>query len=103
MSKPLIVSIPHSLGKEEARRRLQAGVGELHGQFDGKLSHIEDTWTGDHLDFRLTALGQSLTGGIDVMDDSVRLEVQLPWVLSLVAEKAKSLIRQQGMLMLEKK
>jgi hypothetical protein len=103
MSKPLIVSIPHNLGKDEARRRLQGGLGELHGQFDGKLSHIEDTWTGDHLDFRVAVLGQSLTGGIDVLDESVRLEVQLPWVLSFVAEKAKSLIQKQGTLMLEKK
>jgi len=103
MSKPMIVSIPHSLGKEEARRRLQSGLGELHTQFDGKLSRIEDTWTADHLDFRVTVVGQSLTGAIDVMDDSVRLEVQLPWVLSLVAEKAKGLIQKQGTLMLEKK
>ena len=28
MSKPLIVSIPHRLGKEEALRRLKAGLGE---------------------------------------------------------------------------
>jgi hypothetical protein len=28
MSEPLIVSIPHSLGKEEARRRLETGLGQ---------------------------------------------------------------------------
>ena len=26
MSKPLVVSIPHRLGKQEARRRLKAGL-----------------------------------------------------------------------------
>ena len=103
MSKPLVVMIPHSLGKEEATRRLKTGIGRLHEQFGDKITQIEDTWTGDHLDFRVSALGQGVTGGLDVMDDSVRLEVQLPWVLSIFAEKAKGLIQKQGTLMLEKK
>jgi hypothetical protein len=38
-----------------------------------------------------------------VAEDSVRVEVQLPWMLSMVAEKAKGLIQKQGTLMLEKK
>ena len=101
MSKPLIVTIPHSLGREEAIRRLRTGIGRVHTEFDGKIGHVEDTWTGDHLDFRFVALGQSVTGTVDVADDSVRLEVQLPWVLSMFAEKAKGLIQKQGTLMLE--
>jgi hypothetical protein len=40
---------------------------------------------------------------LDVMNDQVRLELQLPWVLSVFAEKAKGLIQKQGTLMLEKK
>ena len=32
----------------------------------------------------------------------VRLEVQLPWVLAVLANKAKALVKRQGQLMLEK-
>ena len=103
MSKPVVVSIPHHLGKDEALRRLQGGMGRVREQFGDKLGSIEDTWTGSHADFRVSVLGQSVTGGLDVMDDQVRVEVQLPWMLALVAEKAKSLIQKQGTLMLEKK
>jgi hypothetical protein len=103
MSKPVVVSIPHQLGKQEAHRRLQGGFGKLKEQFGDKLGHIEDTWTGDHADFRVTVLGQSVTGALDVMDAEVRVEVQLPWMLAMVAEKAKGLISKQGALMLEKK
>ena len=103
MSKPLVVMIPHSLGKDEAIRRLKAGIANLHEQFGDKLTRIEDTWTGDHLDFRVSALGQGVTGALDVTNDQVRLELQLPWVLAVFAEKAKGLIQKQGMLMLEKK
>ena len=103
MSKPVVVSIPHSLGKEEAIRRLKGGLGRVQSQFGSALTSVEDTWTGDHMDFRVTALGQAVTGGLDVMEDSVRLEVQLPWMLAMFAEKAKGLIQKQGTLMLEKK
>ena len=103
MSKPVVVSIPHQLGKEEAHRRLQGGVGRLRAQFGDKLGTIEDTWTGDHADFRLSVLGQGVSGSLDVMEDHVRVEVQLPWMLAMVAEKAKGLIQKQGTLMLEKK
>jgi len=41
-------------------------------------------------------------GLVDVADDHVRLEVQLPWFLSLLANKAKALVQKQGKLMLEK-
>ena len=103
MSKPVVVTIPHQLGKEEARRRLHDGMGRLREQFGDKLGRIEDTWTGDHADFRVTVVGQSVTGALDVLDTEVRLEVQLPWMLAMVAEKAKALIQKQGTLMLEKK
>ncbi len=33
----------------------------------------------------------------------MRVEVKLPWLLSLVAEKAKALIEKQGRLMLGKR
>jgi putative polyhydroxyalkanoate system protein len=103
MSKPVVVSIPHQLGKEEARRRLQGGVGRLREQFGDKLGKIEDTWSGDHADFRVSVLGQTVTGALDVMESEVRVEVQLPWILAMVADKAKGLIQKQGTLMLEKK
>ena len=103
MSKPVVVSIPHQLGKEGARRRLQGGVGRLREQFGDKLGKVEDTWTGDHADFRVTVLGQSVIGALDVMESEVRVEVQLPWMLAMVAEKAKGLIEKQGTLLLEKK
>jgi putative polyhydroxyalkanoate system protein len=103
MTKPVVVSIPHQLGKEEARRRLQGGVGRLRDQFGDKLGHIEDTWAGDHADFRVSVLGQSVAGALDVTESEVRVEVQLPWMLAMVAEKAKGLIQKQGTLMLEKK
>jgi hypothetical protein len=103
MSKPLIVEIPHQLGREEARRRLETGIGQLKTKFGDKFTAVDERWTGDHLDFAITALGQGITAGLDVENDRVRLEVQLPWMLAMLAEKAKGFIAKEGQLLLEKK
>jgi putative polyhydroxyalkanoate system protein len=103
MSKPLIVEIPHQLGREEARRRLEAGIGQLKTKFGDKLTAVDESWAGDHLDVTIRALGQAVTAALDVENERVRLEVQLPWMLAMLAEKAKGFIRKEGQLLLEKK
>jgi putative polyhydroxyalkanoic acid system protein len=103
MSQPFIVSIPHRLGKDEATRRLKAGLGTVHTKFHQFLVVQEETWAGDRLAFRIAALGQTASGTIDVFEDHVRLEVMLPWLLDLVARRVQKVIERQGTAMLEKK
>src|SRR5580704_3066688 len=98
MSKPLIVSIPHRLGKDEAVRRLQNGLGNAQANFGHLFKVQEETWTGNRLQFRVSALGQVASGTIDVADDHVRLEVALPWLLARLVEKIRPAIRRQGTL-----
>jgi hypothetical protein len=101
MSQPVVVTIPHQLGKQEATRRLQTGLGKLRTSFGSTVTALDENWTGDHLDFRWGVLGQSVSGGLDVAEDHVRLEIQLPWLLAKLAEKAKTHIQSQGKLLLE--
>ena len=103
MSKPLVVTISHSLGKEEAVRRLKSGLGSVPATFHHVLAVQEEVWSGNRLQFRVSALGQVANGTIDVGDDHVRLTVTLPWLLAKLAEKLQPLIRNEGQLMLEKK
>jgi hypothetical protein len=103
MAKPVVVSIPHHLGREEAVRRLKSGLERAGTTFGSQLTVLEETWSGEHLDLRIAILGQATGGTIDVADDHVRIEVQLPWLLGMMADKAQSLIQKQGQLMLEQK
>ena len=59
MSEPLVVSIPHRLGKEEAVRRLKSGLERTHATFGGKLGLVEQTWSAEHCEFRAGILGQA--------------------------------------------
>ncbi len=103
MSTPLIVSVPHRLGKEEALRRLKNGLGQAGASFGHLFSVEQETWIDNHLQFRISALGQVASGSIDVAADHVRLEVFLPWLLAKLAETLQPLIRKEGTLLLEKK
>ena len=52
MSEPLVVSIPHHLGKEEALRRLKTGLAEVGTTFSHLFSVTEQIWAGGRLRFR---------------------------------------------------
>jgi hypothetical protein len=103
MSKPLVVTVSHQLGKEEAVRRLKSGLGSVRTNFGHLLTIEEEAWTGDHFDFRIRTLGQAVSGGVDVEEDRVVLQVVLPWLLAKVAGAIQPLIRREGALMLDKK
>ncbi len=102
MSAPLIVSIPHSLGREEATRRLKAGLTRATSSIP-VLRVDEERWQDNQMFFRVRALGQAASGHIDVADDHVRLEVVLPWLLQRFAEVAQIAIRNRGTLLLGKR
>ena len=102
MSRPLIVSIPHSLGKEEALRRLKAGMERV-------IAHVpvmkvdEQTWSRDRMTFHARALGQVAAGTIDVGENDVRLELTLPWVLQRFGHLVQDAFTQRTRRLLEKK
>ncbi|MBH5391052.1 polyhydroxyalkanoic acid system family protein [Bradyrhizobium diversitatis] len=101
MSAPLVVSIPHRLGREEAVRRLKTGLGRAAASIP-VMEVEEERWSGDSMNFRIRALGQIATGQVDVADDQVRVEVMLPWLLQRFAEMAQATIRKRGQLLLTK-
>ncbi|MDD1529739.1 polyhydroxyalkanoic acid synthase [Bradyrhizobium sp. WBOS7] len=101
MSAPLVVSIPHRLGREEAVRRLKTGLGRAAASIP-VMQVEEERWAGDSMAFRIRALGQIATGQVDVGDDQVRVEVVLPWLLQRFAEMAQATIKKRGQLLLTK-
>jgi putative polyhydroxyalkanoate system protein len=99
MSKPVVVSIPHELGRAEARRRIDEGVDRLTGQI-GAVGELKRSWQGDTLHFSLQAIGQTITGTIGIAERDVRLEVQLPGIFAMIANKVKGRLRDEGQLLL---
>lgn len=100
MSKPVVVNIPHELGRAEARRRIDEGTGRLTSQI-GAVGEMKQEWVDDVLHFSMVAIGQTVKGTIAVMDREVRLEVQLPGIFAMIAGKVKGRLKEQGQILLE--
>jgi hypothetical protein len=103
MRETITVTIPHRLGKEEALRRIKNGIGEARITFASVLAIKEETWSGDTLAFRVSALAQEVAGTVAIAEDRVKLDVELPWLLAKLAKVITPAIKKEGTLMLEKK
>jgi len=103
MPPPLIVSVPHRLGRDEATRRLKSGLETVRTKLGQVFTIEEETWTDSRLQFRVRALGQTANGTVEVAEDHARLEVTLPWPLAQIADKIQRAVQSQGTAMLEKK
>ncbi len=103
MTAPVTITIPHQLGRAEARRRIDDGFAKLVGQFPGSAGANRQAWSGDRLDFQLSALGQSIGGSVDVADAAVTIEVRLPGLLGAIANGLKDKLRKTGQLLLTRK
>jgi hypothetical protein len=103
MSKPIVLSIPHELGRTEARRRINDGFGQLAGHLGGAAGALSKTWEGDRMRFSLQAMGQAITGTIDIAEREVKLEVLLPGILGMIAGKVRGRLQKEGQILLDDK
>lgn len=103
MAQPFVIDLPHSLGAEEAKRRMQGGIGRLKDHVPGGAAEVRSRWEGDRMHLNVRALGQEVDGHLDVFDTKVRLELVLPAVLALFAGKIEGLLKAKGTELLEDK
>lgn len=99
---PIVVTVSHHLGKEEAIRRMKPALGKAAEAFP-VLKIEEEIWSGNRVEFRVRALGQVVSGNCDVGETSVRLQLTLPWLLHKFAATAQKIIAGRGQALLEKK
>jgi len=103
VSAPLVVSIQHRLGREEAVRRLKSGLTSMRNNYSPLITVEREAWVADKLTFSLRALGQASSGTIEVFDDRLQIEVALPWLLAKFANRIVPTVRKEATLLLEKK
>jgi putative polyhydroxyalkanoic acid system protein len=103
MAKPVVVTIEHGSSKSEAQAKIRARMDDIRGRLGPFVGAIEQEWVGDALHFRLAALGQPVTGRIDVDDLRVRIEVLLPGLLGYLGDKIASRVQRDGALLLDSK
>ena len=100
MNQPIEVDLPHSLGKDEARRRIANNIHKLQEHIPGG-AQVQSGWTGDQLNLDVAAMGQSIAATIDVMESKVHLKVLLPPMLGMFSGMIQAALQKKGSVLLE--
>lgn len=91
------VAIPHSLGRDEVRRRLRENSHTMADSIPGGMAEVTTSWPSeDRMDMAIAAMGQALVGHIDIADSQVVLNIDLPPALGFLQPIVEGAIRQQG-------
>ena len=96
MAAPIDVSLPHKLGREEARRRIGTNIHSLKDHIPGGASHVTSNWVGDRLDLQIHAMGQAVDAQITVEETKVRCHIMLPGMLALFAAPIEAMLNRKG-------
>lgn len=96
MANTITISVPHKLGAETAKKRVNDQLLKLQQEYMAKLAHSEINWVGDVAHIKVAALGQQASAEVSVFADSVRIDIHLPLLLSMLGGKVKELIAQRA-------
>lgn len=96
MARPIVVTVSHSLGAAEAQQRIARGFDRAKPEFSSIFSQFDAVWTANHADVTVVALRQRIAAGLDVFEDMVRVEVQLPWYLAPLQDRIAGVLRSEG-------
>ncbi|QPQ54888.1 polyhydroxyalkanoic acid system family protein [Allosphingosinicella flava] len=103
MTTPLVINLPHKLGRDEARRRIEGGTSKLASHIPGGAAEVSHDWAGDRMNLSVQAMGQAVTSQIDVEEANVRLQVLLPGMLGMFSSQIEAFLRGKGGQLLEDK
>ncbi|RPF71081.1 polyhydroxyalkanoic acid system family protein [Aurantiacibacter spongiae] len=91
------VEIPHSLGRDEVRRRFRDNSHRIAAGIPGGMAEVKTSWPSeDRMALSVTALGQAITGHVDIHDHKVVFHMILPPALGFVQPIVEGAIRDQG-------
>ena len=94
MSTPIALDIPHQLGKQGVRDRID--IGRVADAIPGGGALVSRSWDGDTLNFSIKAMGQTVASTITVFEDHVHAVVDLPMFLLPFAGMMKTAIEREA-------
>jgi hypothetical protein len=91
------LALPHSLGREEVRRRLHARSGEIAGLFPGGMAEVAVSWPHeDCMALDVTAMGKTVAGAVEIAEHEVAFVIELPAALSFFEPIVRGALEEKG-------
>ncbi|QJR02986.1 hypothetical protein HH800_12880 [Sphingobium yanoikuyae] len=96
------IDIPHDLGRDEAKRRVEQGLPKLEQHIPGGGT-MTATWPSDYtLDMEISAMAQTIPVKLLIEEDKVRGTVSIPMFLKMMSGPISDFIKTSAQKMLTK-
>jgi hypothetical protein len=94
---PMQIDLPHRLGRAEAKRRIQSRLGELAGHMPGGVAEVRSAWPEEYrMALDVAAMGQQVAATIQIEEQVVRLNLELPLMLRFASGVIEAAIQRKG-------
>jgi hypothetical protein len=90
------MSIPHSLGQEEALGRIQKLLTNVQQRFAGQVKDVKQDWRNNEGEFSFSVMNMPVSGKLTVNNNDVALDGKLPLAASLFQGKIKEVIMEEA-------
>lgn len=101
-TEPITVTISHRLGRDEAKRRIDGGLGKIRAEIAPYVRSLDYHWEGDYtLELHASAMMQTITGRIEIYEEFVKIELALPALLHLIGKTVSGRIEKTAAALLE--
>src|SRR3989344_7888133 len=91
----LHISVPHELAQKEAATRLRNLLTELKDKSSGKITDLQESWSGDQSKFSFNTMGFLVSGTLTVRESDVVLDGNIPFAALPFKWRMESMIRDQ--------
>jgi putative polyhydroxyalkanoate system protein len=88
------VQVAHQLGQAGARAALESFMTANQDEVNQKITDLQQTWTGNILDYAFKTMGMKISGTLDVQPDSVKVVTQLPLAAMLFKGMVEAQMRE---------
>ena len=92
----LKIDVPHKLTRQEAEGRIKNLLSETAKKFQDKITNLEENWSGGKGTFSFKAAGFAVSGTLEVKDQIVVLDGNLPLAAVFFKTKIESKIREEA-------
>jgi len=96
------INIPHSLGRDEAKRRIEVGLPKLAAHIPGG-GNLASEWSGDYvLDMTITALGSRIPVSLTIEEDRLIGSLEVPMLMKMMQGQVAEFVKTSAAKMLGK-
>jgi hypothetical protein len=85
---PLEVRIPHNLGVDGAREKIDTAITRARAQYEPQVGPIHANWDQDNqLSVEFAAMGMPFKSQVEVLPEELVIQIELPAMASMFAER----------------